>query len=65
MNKEIKELKETAENARMLYRKGKFNIVVAKALINPYLDAVNAKAKELAKKYNKKPRKVSFYAYVR
>ena len=51
MNKEIKELKETAENARMLYRKGKFNIVVAKALINPYLDAVNAKAKELAKPF--------------
>lgn len=65
MNKEIKELKETAENARMLYRKGKFNIVVAKALISPYLDVVNAKAKELAKKYNQKPRKVSFYAYVR
>ena len=65
MNKEINDLKETAEYARMLYRKGKFNIVVAKALINPYLDAVNAKAKELAKKYNQKPRKVSFYAYVR
>lgn len=65
MNKELKELKETAENARMLYRKGKFNIVVAKALINPYLDVVNAKAKELAKKYNQKSRKVSFYAYVR
>lgn len=65
MTKDIKELKETAENARMLYRKGKFNIIVAKALINPYLEAVNKKAKDLAKKYNQKPRKVSFYAYVR
>ena len=65
MTKDIKELKETAENARMLYRKGKFNIIVAKALINPYLEAVNKKAKDLAKKYNQKPRRVSFYAYVR
>ena len=65
MTKDIKELKETAENARMLYRKGKFNIIVAKALINPYLEVVNKKAKDLAKKYNQKPRKVSFYAYVR
>lgn len=65
MTKDIKELKETAETARMLYRKGKFNIIVAKALINPYLEAVNKKAKDLAKKYNQKPRKVSFYAYVR
>ena len=65
MSKDIKELKETAEVARMMYRKGKFNIVVAKALINPYLKAVNEKAKELAKKYNQKPRKVNFYSYVR
>lgn len=65
MTEDIKELKESAEIARTFYRQGKFNIVVAKALINPYLDAVNAKSKELAKKYNQRPKKVSFYSYVR
>lgn len=65
MTNDIKELKECAENARRLYRLGKFNIVVVKALIKPYLEAVNAKSIELAQKYNQKPKKVSFYAYVR
>lgn len=65
MTNDIKELKECAENARRLYRLGKFNIVVVKALIKSYLEAVNAKSIELAQKYNQKPKKVSFYAYVR
>lgn len=65
MTNDIKELKECAENARRLYRLGKFNIVVVKALIKSYLEAVNAKSIELPQKYNQKPKKVSFYAYVR
>ena len=31
----------------------------------PYLDAINEKSKEIAKKYSQNPRLVSFISYVR
>ena len=37
----------------------------AREQIMPYLDAVNKRSKELAKKYNQKPKLVTFASYVR
>lgn len=65
MSEEVKKLKSTAEEGRSLYRCNAINIKEAKQMIMPYLNAVNEKAKELAKKYNMKPKKVNFYSYVR
>lgn len=54
-----------AEQARNEYRSGQITREEAQAKIQPYLDAVNAKAIELAKKYNQKPKKAFFGSYVR
>jgi polyhydroxyalkanoate synthesis regulator phasin len=59
------DLKEQAEKARVLYNAGEISREEAKELIQPYLDQVNAKSKELAIKYNQKPKKVDFGYYVR
>ena len=65
MTDEILELKIHAEYYRDLYRLGKIYREEAKQEIMPYLDKVNEKSKELAKKYNQKYRPVNFCAYVR
>ena len=65
MTDEILELKIYAEYYRDLYRLGKISREEAKQEIMPYLDKVNEKSKELAKKYNQKYRPVNFCAYVR
>lgn len=65
MNEEIKVLKQEAEMARMEYRAGHISRGEAQERITPYLDMVNTKSKELAKKYNQKPKLVNFSAYVR
>ena len=54
MTEEMMKLKANAEYYRDLYRTGKCSREIAKEEITPYLDAVNEKAKELAKKYNQK-----------
>jgi len=59
------ELRAKAEEARALYRMGMISKKEAKIIINPYIDAVNEKSRELAKKYQQKPRYVSFEAYCR
>lgn len=58
-------LKNTAEAYRDLYRKGECSREVAKENIMPYLNAVNKKSVEIAKKYNQKPKLVNFVSYVR
>ena len=65
MTEETMKLKANAEYYRDLYRTGKCSREIAKEEITPYLDAVNEKAKELAKKYNQKYKAVNFSSFVR
>ena len=65
MTDEIMELKCKAEYYRDLYCLGQCSREVAQKEIMPYLDKVNAKAKELSKKYNQKYKPVSFSSFVR
>ena len=65
MSEEVKVLKDKAEKGRILYRSSQIDIKEAKAMVMPYLNAVNKRAKELAKKYNQRPRSVNFYSFVR
>ena len=62
---DIKQLKSTAEYYCDLYRLGKIDREKAKEYIMPYLDYVNTKSKELAKKYNQKHKKITFSYYIR
>jgi hypothetical protein len=59
------ELKNRAEIAKMKYKNNLITREEAKKEIQPFIDYANKKAVELAKKYNQKPRKISFIAYVR
>lgn len=59
------ELKNQAEYYRFLYRINQCDREVAKEMIQPYLDLVNEKSKEIAKKYNQRPKLVQFVSYVR
>ena len=63
MNKD--ELRSVAEYSRELYRAGQITREEAKEKIMPYLDHCNERAKELAKKFNQKPKKMDFISYVR
>lgn len=65
MEKTISDLKEIAEYYSLLYNKGQCDRETAKQNIMPYINKVNEKSKELAKKYNQKPRYISFNNYVR
>ena len=65
MNEVNSKLKVIAEKYRDLYRLNQCSRDEAKKNIMPYLDAINEKSKEIAKKYNQKPRLASFISYVR
>lgn len=65
MKEETKALKEEAERGRQLYRSSIIDQSQAKKMINPYLEAVNEKSVEIAKKYGMKPKKVQFRSFVR
>lgn len=65
MKEETKVLKAEAERGRQLYRSGLIEQSEAKKMVTPYLDAVNKKSVELAKKFGQKPRKVQFRSFVR
>jgi hypothetical protein len=58
-------LKEQAEYYRDLYRVNAISREQAKEMIQPYLNLVNEKYKEIAKKYNQKAKFASFISYVR
>ena len=62
---DIEQLKSTAEYYCDLYRLGKIDKEKAKEYIMPYLDYVNVKSKELAKKYNQKHKEITFSYYIR
>ena len=65
MGKEIEAKKAKAIDARSAYNAGWITRAEAKAEIMPYIDAVNEKSAEIAKKYGMKARKISFAAFVR
>ena len=65
MNDEVIELKLKAEYYRALYQANKCTREEAKENIMPYINLINNKSKEIAKKYNQKPKTVSFSAYIR
>lgn len=65
MSEEVKILRDQADKGRMLYRASQIEIGEAKEMVMPYLNAVNERSKELAGKFGMKPKKVSFYAFVR
>lgn len=65
MTKEIEQKKEKAINARSAYNAGWITREEAKAAIMPYINAVNEKSEEIAKKYGMRPRKISFAGFVR
>lgn len=65
MTNEIKSLMNNAIYYRNLYNMGKVTEDIAKENINPYLNKVNEKSTEIAKKYNQKPKLIKFSQYVR
>lgn len=65
MKEETRQLKIKAEQARSLYRIGKISYSEAISSIKPYIDKVNIKSKELAKKYNQRPRLVQISSFIR
>lgn len=65
MTEEVLKLKLNAEYYRNLYRLGQCSREEAKDEILPYLNVVNKKAKELAKKYNQRYSPINFSYFVR
>ena len=61
----MNELYIKAQEIRVLYRCGEISRDEAKKLIKPYADYFNAKSIELAKKYNQRPKKFNFNAFMR
>lgn len=61
----LAEAKSAAFEARALYKLGVLTRTEASARIQPYVAAYNAKAVELARKYNLRPKKLSFASFVR
>ena len=59
------DLKLKAEYARDMYKMGKISREEAKKEIEPYIEAVNQKMVELAKKYNQKPKKINIQGFLR
>lgn len=61
----IEKIKEQAFLARDSYKAGFIDRKEAKKLIAPYIDMFNDKSREIAKKYNMKPKTISFAGFVR
>jgi len=61
----VDNLRVQAEEYRILYKTGQCAREEAKNKIQPFLNVINKKSIELAKKYNQKPKKISFAIYVR
>lgn len=61
----LEQIKEQAFIARDSYKAGFISREEAKRLIMPYINAFNDKSKEIAKKYNMKPKTISFIGFCR
>ena len=65
MNKEIEILKHNADSALYSYHHNLISRNEAKIIIEKYIDAYNNKSKEIAKKYNMKPKLLNFSSFIR
>jgi hypothetical protein len=65
MNPEIAALKERADSYKILYKINQVSRDEALGNIQPYIDAVNAKATELAKRFNVRPKLVTVTGFLR
>lgn len=65
MNQEAQVLKAQAEEYKALYKQGLISRKEAALYIKPYIDFANNKSKELAKKYNVKPKLISLVSFLR
>lgn len=65
MTEDTQEIKRKAFEYRELYRKGLIEKEKAKEAILPYLNWVNEKSVELAKKHKTSAKKVNFISFVR
>lgn len=65
MSQEIQVLKDKAEEYRALYRAGQVTREEAVVHIAPYVDRFNEKSKEIAKKFNQRPKTISVAKFMR
>lgn len=65
MTTEIQNLKNQADEYKFLYKTNQVSRNEAAEMIMPYIEAFNARSKEIAKKYNMKPKTTTFAAYIR
>lgn len=65
MIKERKDLKDKAFEARHLYKIGMISRQEAKEKIDPYVKVFNKTSKEVAKKYDQRPKLINFSIFVR
>lgn len=59
------DLKQKALIAKLMYQTNRITREEARTEIQPFIDLFNEKSKEIAKKYNQKPKTISFISYVR
>jgi len=59
------ELRQSAMETRDLYRMGEIDKKEAQKRLKPYIERFNQKSEELAKKYNVRPQRFSFSAFMR
>ena len=65
MDTETKELMENAEQARGAFRAGKMPRETAYPIVQLYIDHINERGKEIAKRFKMKPRPVSIMSFMR
>lgn len=66
MDKEkIKILKAQADEAKASLKLGFIDYAEAKKMASPYVKAFNEKSREIAKKYNQRPRTINVASYLR
>ena len=65
MNEEVKELKGRAELAKVKLLYGEISYEEARLMVKPYVDLFNEKSKEIAKKYNVRPKMTSVSNFLR
>lgn len=58
-------IKQRAFEARCAYKKGLITRTEAKTDIEPYIKLFNNRSMEIAKKYNMKPKKITFAGFIR
>lgn len=65
MNEQITKLRDRANKAKHLYMNNEITREDAIAEITPFIDYVNNKSIQIAKKYNQKPKMVKINSFLR